>query len=170
MKCDHQGDALILMKIARVVCADIFQPKGFSFIGSFPSNCQQESLHTTLKSLATMLLKGADMMEQDCAESQACLSVSQRILFNCKKTKKRHSTAKIGHSLECEPPLPLYIGLNIHTQTRSKKLVTQLFEFGLSISYNQVLQLEKQLAAAVCQDMEKKGVVWHSQLCKGLFT
>ena len=104
----------------------------------------------------TILLKGADIMEQNCAESQACLSVSQTILFNCKKTKNRHSVAKIRHSLEYEPPLPLYIGLNIHTQTRSKKLVTQLFELGLSISYDRVLQLENQLATAVCQNMEKR--------------
>ena len=90
--------------------------------------------------------------------------------FNCKKTKKRHSATKIRHSLEYEPPLPLYIDLNIHTQTRSKKLVPQLFELDLSISYNRVLQLENQLATAVRQDMEEKNVVCPAQLRLGLFT
>ena len=172
MVSDHEEDALILMKAARIVRTDILQSNGFHFNGSFPSNCQQESLPTTLKSLITMLLEGADMMEQDSAESQACLTVSQMLLFNCKKTKKRHSTtaAKVRHSLEYEPPLPLYIGLNIHTQTRSKKLVTQLFNLGLSISYDRVMQLENQLATAVCQDMVEKGVVCPNQLRKGLFT
>ena len=172
MVSDHEEDALILMKAARIVRTDILQSNGFHFNGSFPSNCQQESLPTTLKSLITMLLEGADMMEQDSAESQACLTVSQMLLFNCKKTKKRHSTtaAKVRHSLEYEPPLPLYIGLNIHTQTRSKKLVMQLFNLGLSISYDRVMQLENQLATAVCQDMVEKGVVCPNQLRKGLFT
>ena len=86
-KCDHEGDALILMKAARIVCEEIFKSKGFNFNGSFPSDCQQESLPTTLKSLVTMLLRGADLMDQDSADSQACLSVSQTILFNCKKPK-----------------------------------------------------------------------------------
>ena len=170
MKCDHEGDALILMKAARIVREDIFKSKGFNFNGSFPSDCQQESLPTTLKSLVTMLLRRADLMDQDSADSQACLSVSQTILFNCKKPKKRDSAAKVRHSLEHEPPLPLYIGLNVHTQTRSKKLITQLYELGLSISYDRVLQLENQLATAVCQDMDNKGVVCPAQLHKGLFT
>lgn len=39
MKCDHdEGNALILMKAARIVREDIFQSKGFNFNGSFPSN------------------------------------------------------------------------------------------------------------------------------------
>ena len=107
MKCDHEGDALILMKAARIVRKDIFKSKGFNFNGSFPSDCQQESLPTTLKSLVTMLLRGADLMDQDSLDSQACLSVSQTILFNCKKPKNRDSAAKVRHSLEHEPPLPL---------------------------------------------------------------
>ena len=77
-----------------------------------------------------MLMKGADLKDQDCTDSQACLTVSQIIVFNCKKRaqpeKKKFSAAKSRHVLECETPLPLYIGLNIHTQTRSKKLITQL--------------------------------------------
>ena len=75
MKGDPEGDALILMKAARIVREDIFQSKGFILM-AFPSNCQQESLPTTLKSLVTMLLRGADLINQDSADSQACLSVS----------------------------------------------------------------------------------------------
>ncbi len=46
------------------------------------------------------------------------------------------------HSKERKPPLPLYLGLNIHTQTRSKKLVNKLSKLGLCISYDRVLELE----------------------------
>jgi hypothetical protein len=49
-----------------------------------------------------------------------------------------------------EPPLPLYIRLDIHIRLRSKKIVTELHEPGLSVSYDRVLQLENQLAIAVC--------------------
>lgn len=58
----------------------------------------------------TMLLGGADILDQDSSDSQACLSVAQIILFNCKKTA---STTKSRHSLEYKPPLPLYIGLKL---------------------------------------------------------
>jgi len=121
--------------------------------------------------LVTMLLRGADILDQDSTDSQACLSVAQTILFNCKKkatAKNKVSTMKNRHSLEYEPPLPLYTGLNVHTQTRSKKLIMELHELGLSVSYDSLR--ENQLATAVCEDIEKKGVVCVSQLRKGLFT
>ena len=131
-------------------------------------DARQDSVPMTLKLLVTMLLRGADIMDQDSADSQACLSIAQTIVFNCKKNiKKSSSTVKSRHTVEYEPPLPLYIGLSVHTQTRSKKLIMELHALGLSISYE---QLENQLATAVCQDIEKKGVVCPAQLRKGLFT
>ena len=129
---------MILAKAARIVRDDIFCSGGFNFDASFPSDCQQNSVPANLKSLVTMLMKGADLKDQDCTDSLACLTVSQIIVFNCKKRarpEKKCSAAKSRHVLECETPLPLYIGLNIHMQTRSKKLITQLYELGLSVSY-----------------------------------
>ena len=67
------------------------------------------------------------MVDQDSVDSQACLSIAQTIVFNCNKTaKKSFPAVKSGHTMEYEPPLPLYIGLNAHTLTRSKKLVMEL--------------------------------------------
>ncbi|KAG0710552.1 hypothetical protein GWK47_022583 [Chionoecetes opilio] len=40
-----------------------------------------------------MLMKGADLKDQDTVDSQACLTASQVILYNCKKTKKRAQRA-----------------------------------------------------------------------------
>src|SRR6218665_2905922 len=40
----------------------------------------------------------------------------------------------IRHSLKREPPLPIYLGLEIHAESRSKKLVDCLFNLGMSIS------------------------------------
>lgn len=166
---DHQEDVETLMKAANIVRNEIFPSSWFKFNASFPPECQQQSVPTTLKLLVTMLLKG----NQDFTESQACLTISQTILFNCKKacdSKNANSSMKSRHSLNYEPPLPLYIGLNIHTQTRCKKLIMEMYELGLSISYDRVLQLENQLANAVCDDIDKKGIVCPTQLRKGLFT
>ena len=69
-----------------------------------------------------------------------------------------------------ESPLPLFIGLDIHTRLRPKKIVTELHELGLSVSYDRVLQLENQLATAVCLHTQKEGVVCPPQLRPGLFT
>ena len=74
--------------------------------------------------------------------------VGQFILYNMKKTSP--SGVKSRHTLDREPPLPIYIGLNIHQQTRSKKLISQLYCMGISISYQRVLDLEDKIATCVC--------------------
>ena len=137
---------------------DILSSNGFNFNASFPQGCQQDSVpmtlkllvtmllrgadqdsadsQMTLKLLVTMLLRGADIMDQDSADSQACLSIAQTIVFNCKKNiKKSSSTVKSRHSVEYEPPLPLYIGLSVHTQTRSKKLIMELHALSATIGF-----------------------------------
>lgn len=119
MKCDYEGDALLLAKCAKIVrIKEIVSYKGFHFDGKFPPGCQQESMPSSLKTLVSMLLNGADLKDQDAIDSQANLTVSQTILFNFNKCVS--SSPKSRHSLDREPPLPLYIGMKIHTETRSK--------------------------------------------------
>ena len=79
-------------------------------------------------------------------------------------------SVKSHHSLEREPPLALYIGMNIQTATRSKKLITQLYDLGLNVSYDRVLQLESQLTTAGCENFQNKGVVVPAQFRCRLFT
>ena len=38
------------------------------------------------------------------------------------------------HTLECEPSLPIYIGISIHVLTRSKNIIQQLYQVGISMS------------------------------------
>jgi hypothetical protein len=168
MACDHEGDVLVLAKAAKIVRKEITNFEGFHFDGTFPSNCQHQSVPSNLKTLVSMLLNGADLKDQDSTDSQASITISQTTLFNYKKHAA--TSAKSRHSLEMEPPLPLYIGMKIHTETRSKKLIGQLFDLGLSVSYDRVLQLESQLATAVCENFMNKGTVVPAQLRHGLFT
>ena len=101
--------------------------------------------------------------------AQACLTISQLILYNVKKRPSKID-AKPRHSLQREPPLPVYFGLNIHQVTQSKKLIQQLYQMGICISYDRVLELEEWIATAVCEQFEKEGVVAPTCLRKGLFT
>ena len=72
-------------------------------------------------------------------------------------------------ALERESPLPIYIGLNIHTLTRIKNLIQHLYHMGISISYDQVMELEDWIATSVCERFEEDGVVSPDFLRKGLF-
>ncbi len=122
----------------------------------------------TLKTIVSIVLNGPDLRDQNLIDSQANLTISQAILFNFKKRASFPSRSR--HSMDREPPLPLYIGIKIHTETRSKKLIPELHDLGLSISYDRVLQLESQLTTAVCENFLEKGAVVPVQLRRGLFT
>ena len=54
--------------------------------------------------------------------------------------------------------------------TRSKKLIDQLYQMGISISYDRVMELEEWIATSICEQFEKDGVVAPNGLRKGLFT
>ena len=59
---------------------------------------------------------------------------------------------------------------SLHALNRSKKLIQQLHQLGISISYERVLQLEDSIASSVCQCFKADGVVSSNSLRKGLFT
>ena len=116
-----------------------------------------------------MLLNGPDVQHQDSQESQACLTISQLVCFNIKS--KRPTSESHWHFKDRETPLPLYIGLNIYTQTRSKKISNGLHKLGISISYKRIIEVENSLGSGICKRFEDEGiVVCPLQLRKGLFT
>ena len=101
---DHEAEMVLL---AKIVWKDITSYKGFSFDGKFPPGCQQESVPSCLKTLVPMILNGVDLQCQDSTDSQASLTISQTLRFNF--SKHTLATVKSRHSLEREPPLPLYM-------------------------------------------------------------
>ena len=46
-------------------------------------------------------------------------------------------TTKQRHNADKETPLPVYIGLAVHAQTRQRTLVDKLYRLGLSILVRQ---------------------------------
>ena len=74
----------------------------------------------------------------------ASLAISHLISFNCVKNRKptsEESQPIMRHNREHESPVPLYIGLKIHAETRSRTLIDTLFQMGLSISYDRVMSI-----------------------------
>ncbi len=114
---DFQSEALLLSKLTKIIRREIFQWKCFSFHGQFPqfpNNCQCDSIPPLLKSLVSILINGQDI----CAsESQASLTIAQLIYFNAKS--KCNQVSATRHVQDREPPLPIYLGLQVHTLTRS---------------------------------------------------
>ena len=109
------------------------------------NSCQQEPVPQSLKTFTEMILAGPDFKTHasDITEAQTTLSISQLIIFNA--TKRRRDSGTTGasnyHSRDREPPLPIYLGLMTHAETRIRTLVDKLYNLGLWISYDRVLEL-----------------------------
>ena len=58
----------------------------------------------------------------------------------------------------------------IHTKTRKRELVDQLFDLGLSVSYDRVLEISTELGNKVCHYYQTQKAVCPPQLKCGLFT
>ena len=98
------------------------------FTGNFPPNCQSNSTPPILKIFLSLLLNGSNART---VETQASLTLAQLNYFNASS-----SVLNSRHSKVHEPPTPLFVGLNVHTRTRSKKIVNNLYRMGVCVSYD----------------------------------
>ena len=160
-----KSEALQIANITKSIRDAIFKQDGYHFSGAFPPHCQQDCIPYNLKLLISMILYGPSLKSEETVNSQACLTAAQIILFN---TKKDQPKAKSRHSLDREPPLPVYLGLNVHSLTRSKKLIDQLHDLHIGISYDRVIQLEKLISHSMCQQFLSDNIVCPSHLRRGI--
>ena len=163
---DFTDDAIILSKAAKIIRKDVFTHQQFQFNGTFHHGCQRTSAPSSLMSLVALILNGPNV-EGLGDDSQACLTIAQIIDFN---VKTKAAAANSRHSLDREPPLPIYLGLDVHSRTRSKVLINELHRLGLSVSYHRVMEIEEWLATSVSERYDNEGVVCPAQLRRGLFT
>ena len=159
--CEHDADsdAVHLAKAAMIVRRDLFAMKR-KLNGSFDTQCQEESVPVSLKVLVNMVLNGPNIKSQSGSSSiyQPALTISQLLFYKSSKRFKE-DTDIVRHIQQQETPLPIYLGVMIHTNTRKRKLVDTLFNLGLCISYDRVLNISTELGNKVCYHYEQEKVV-----------
>ena len=55
------------------------------------------------------------------------------------------------HSNKKEPPLPVLIGLAMHSHASEKRIIKKLYSNGLCISYDHVIEIESNITKDLCQ-------------------
>jgi hypothetical protein len=164
---EGESDDDILIKAARILREQILHHDNFEFHGEFPPDCQKDASPPGLLSFLTTILTGNTSLQKSVPKS--VISISQLITFNMKKANFDPKSS-VRHKHSFEPPLPIFVGINIHAQTRSKKIVKQLYRLGISISYDRVMELENSLACSASERFEEDKVVCPMQLRRNLFT
>jgi hypothetical protein len=164
-------DAVILSKAATIVRKDLLEHNYQEFGGKFDENCQESSIPQSLKSLIAMILGGPNIETQSAkfVETQAILSIAQLMRFNI-AVRRRKNSLNPYHLKQHETPLPMYIGMLIHAETRKRGLIDKMNDLGVSVSYSRVLELSTQLGNSVCARYEEQNIVCPSSLRHGVFT
>ena len=148
---NYQEEALLFSTVAKICRREIFELDSV-FPGTFADNCQDIPI-PNIRRLVSMILYGPEL-HREVNESQPCQFLSQLLVHNAKQQKRKASANSNMHTSKREPPLPLYVGLSIHSITRSKGMVEKLEKLGLSVSYNRVIQVDKMLAHNVCEQFK----------------
>ena len=132
----------------------------FKFSGSFPSDCEEVAVPKYMKNFFRQLLAGPKSSPaQD--NSRKILSMSQMAMLYM---------TSLSANMNCEPPLAVFLALQLHSQTWSKKLVELLHEYSLSVSYKKVISIETGFAQAIGDQTKADGdIVCPSNLCRDIF-
>jgi len=91
-----------------------------------------------------MLLEGPniqDQLDRTKFQQNAGLTIAQLLVFNC----VQHASLKgrVRHNKSQETPVPIYVGLKLHSVTRKRELVDRLHSLGLSIPRNNLAMFSK---------------------------
>ena len=166
---DSDDEAVMLMRVAKLVRKEVLEKK-YHFNRSLCDE-QYDNLPTSLQALVGMILGGPDAKQRiDSYEiSTAASSIAQLLVFNTVKRGRRDSIA-VRHNSDRETALPLYLGVLIHNRTRKRDLIDILFEKGLSVSYDRVLQLSTEQANRAIDMYENEDSVCPSTVRAALFT
>ena len=145
----RDSDAWYLARAAHIVRKDILKVD-ISFNGKFSPECQRNLVPASLLSIVGMLIKGPTT-KIDPSNNQACVSVSQRIVFNS-VARPRHrpeATGSTHHIRSRECPLPIHTVLKIHGATRDRALSDAFYNLGLSVLYGRFLTVLTEITNTV---------------------
>ena len=118
-----------------------------------------------------MLLSGPCFQEHvaDGDEGRSSLSIAQLIAFDTVKRRSDKQGSQRNNRAR-ETPLPIYVALKVHAETRKQGLVDDLHGLGLCISHDPTLAISNDVANSVCARFESEGIVCPLQAVNGVFT
>ena len=148
--CD---EFLNIFECASTVRQEILQQKPWLFEGDFEGFTVPKSLHQLIK----WIVLGAKHQIGDSTRSlhEADVTVNNicQIIMKATKTTRQvrykpavTSNASFRSKLHSETPFSVGLGLHIHKETRSKKIIDCLSELSLTISYDKIMKIETEIA------------------------
>ena len=173
-RVNDYDNAMVVSRAAEILRRQILECKA-SFEGSFEDSYMNACTPAKLLNFVSSVSHGTDIKaHMDVGASKPDVALAQLIQFNCfakYDAAKYDATAMYQrHSKDREPAFPVFMELSVHSKTRKKEIVNTLFEHGLSINYDRVLEISAQMGEAVVKRYVDIGLVCPPQLRLGVFT
>ena len=109
-----------IFKAAKIIRKYMFETDKV-FDGDFSEEPQLKAVPSHLLLLLGLILEGSKDLNICDTTASVALKLSQLVRFNT--VKKKRTGVNCRHSKKNERPLPVLIGLAIHSQTREKKII-----------------------------------------------
>ena len=135
-----------------------------SFEGHYDGSSQVNSVPRILLLLIMLLIDGCTSMKP----SQEALTVAQLITYHAKINRSK--SKKQRHKKCQETPVMIYTGLKLFFLTRSRMLIDSLFKTGVSVSYDRVLEITKNMYHNLHKSYTEYGCFFPRLLKKYLFS
>ena len=88
-------------------------------------------------SFINLVLNGSNVDTSDKKQSSSALTIAKLLQFYIVKQKNKGKSN--------ETPLSVYMSLMVHSRTRKKSLIEEFNEYGLSISYKRILEIQNSI-------------------------
>ena len=165
-----ENDAMHLAKTAELVRREMLQ-HSVKFQCRFDEHDIEDAVPQSLLELVSMIEHGPDIESQlENGVTTSDQAIAQLLQFNCHRKVQKDSASSQRHSPDRETPFAVYVGLLVFAKTRKRQLIDTLFQYGICISYDRVLEISTQLGEAVVQRYLEEGVVCPPIMRKGIFT
>ena len=113
----------LLAKAAQIIRKDLLRHEQ-QFNGDISKERQFEGISSSTFQLISLIIKGGNAQDYTPKYPEKIIAnLSQLVMFNTVKNKRKETVSHVRHSKLKEPPLPVYLGMLIHNKTRKNVLV-----------------------------------------------
>ena len=113
----------LLAKAAQIIRKDLLRHEQQSN-GDISKERQFEGISSSTFQLISLIIKGGNAQDYTPKYPEKIIAnLSQLVMFNTVKNKRKETVSHVRHSKLKEPPLPVYLGMLIHNKTRKNVLV-----------------------------------------------
>ena len=159
-----KDDYYSIFESAKLIRNEILKATDWRFTGNFEGFEIQKSLQCLIK---WIIVGATDPQHRNFDKIDVKVDNISQIIMKSIKTSRQvnykpvsPSTSILKSRLHSETPFAVGLGLHVHKETRSKKIIIGLSDLGLSIDYDRVMKIETETANSVTDTINKNNGVY----------